>query len=37
MSSFFQQQARIMTGKHTGSCPLLKINRLPDWQPAGQL
>ncbi|ATD64416.1 transposase [Neisseria weixii] len=37
MSSFFHQQARIMTGKHTDSCPLLKINRLPDWQPVGQL
>ncbi len=33
MSSFFHQQTQIMMGKHIDSYPLLKINRLLDWQP----
>ncbi|WP_373813221.1 transposase, partial [Neisseria dentiae] len=37
MSSFFHQQTQIMMGKHIDSYPLLKINRLLDWQPVEQL
>ena len=37
MSSFFHQQAQIMMSKHIDSYPLLKINRLLDWQPIEQL
>ncbi len=33
MSRFFHQQTQIMMGKHIDSYPLLKINRLLDWQP----
>ena len=37
MNSIFCQKAQIMMGKHIDSYPLLKIDRILDWQPIEQL
>ncbi|MDO4643000.1 MAG: IS5/IS1182 family transposase, partial [Cardiobacteriaceae bacterium] len=33
MSSFFQQTAQAMINRHIDRFPLLKIDRIIDWQP----